>query len=119
MTEEQWEVIKGFFHREIKVNIPEGHLVEAVLNIVKTCCQWRTLPHDYKLHGTVLSFYRWARGNGTWDKMMKHFIEVTRKNVGRNKDSSYAPINSQRVKTMCYGKNHGYNREKTKEKEIS
>ena len=36
-------------------------LVEAVLYIVKTGCQWRMLPHDYPPHDTtVWSFYRRA-----------------------------------------------------------
>ena len=61
------------------------------------------LPHD-----TVWSFYRRARENGVWDKMMKHLVKITRKQAGRNEEPSYALIDSQSVKTMCYGENHGY-----------
>jgi len=41
-------------------------LVNAVLYLVKTGCQWRNLPHDFPPVFTVHSFYRRARLNGLW-----------------------------------------------------
>ena len=37
---------------------------------------------------------------------MKHLVRVTRKQAGRDEESSYALIDSQSVKTTCYGENH-------------
>jgi len=36
-------------------------LVNAVLYLVKTGCQWRNLPHDFPPVFTVHSFYRHAK----------------------------------------------------------
>ena len=44
------------------------------------------LPHDDPSHDTVWSFYRRARENGVWDKMMKHLVKITRKQAGRNEE---------------------------------
>ena len=104
LTDEQWEAIKEFFPSGNKSKYHKRSLVEAVLYIVKTGCQWRMLPHDYPPHDTVWSFYRRARNNGVWDKMMKHLVRVTRK---------------QSVKTTCYGENHGYDGGKNERKKTA
>ena len=56
LTDEQWEAIKEFFPSGNKSKYHKRSLVEAVLYIVKTGCQWRMLPHDDPPHDTGMEF---------------------------------------------------------------
>ena len=74
-------------------------LVNAVLYLVKTGCQWRNLPHHFPPVFTVHSFYRRARLNGLWNKILEHLVKLTRQRAGLSEEPTQALIDSQSVKT--------------------
>ena len=108
LSDEQWEKIAGFFPAGNKSTVHKRSLVEAVLYIVKTGCQWRLLPHDYPKWSTVKSFYYRAIAKEIWEKVMQSLVKETRMNAGRSENPSYALIDSQSVKTTTDANNRGY-----------
>ena len=100
LTDAQWEEIAPFFPVGNKSAIHKRSLVEAVLYLVKTGCQWRLLPHDYPNWNAVRSFYYRAVNKGIWEKVMQHLVIKTRIKAGRSETPSYAIIDSQSVKTV-------------------
>ena len=108
LTDEQWEIIEPLFVGMRKRKWEKRELVNAVLYLVKTGCQWRNLPHDFPPAFTVHSFYRRARLNGLWDRILQHLVKITRENAGRNTEPSYAIIDSQSVKTTSASEQRGY-----------
>lgn len=50
LSDREWEKIKEFFPAGNKSKYDKRNLVEAVIYVVKTGCQWRALPHDYPPH---------------------------------------------------------------------
>ena len=54
---------KKFFPSGNKSKYHKRNLVEAVMYVVKTGCQWRNLPHDYLSYSTVYNFYSRAKKN--------------------------------------------------------
>ena len=61
LSDREWEKIKEFFPAGNKSKYDKRNLVEAVIYVVKTGCQWRALPHDYPPYSTVYNFYSRAK----------------------------------------------------------
>ena len=67
LSEKQWEIIEHIFESNKGQHLckyTKQELVNAVLYLVKTGCQWRLLPHDFPPYTTVWSFYRRAVKSG-------------------------------------------------------
>ena len=105
LTTKQWNLIKHLFESENRGKHFRKHskrkLVNAVLYLNKTGCQWRQLPHDFPSYTTVSSFYQRAVKSGLWEKVLALLVVKSRKQAGRNADPSYGLIDSQSVKTTA------------------
>lgn len=99
LTDAQWERIAPLFADLRVYKYSKRELLNAVFYVDKTGCQWRNLPHDFPHWATVYSFFRRAKMNGLWDKILLELVEGTRVDAGKNPTPSYAIVDSQSVKT--------------------
>ena len=112
LTDKQWEFIAPRF-REYTGNYthtegwPKRVLVNAVLYLVKTGCQWRMLPNDFPPYSTVHSFYRRARLKGLWELIMDDLVVLSRLAAGRDPSPTYGIIDSQSTKTTSAAEDRG------------
>jgi len=110
LTDKQWSLVEPIFKSNKGQHLAEHskrELVNAVLYLVKTGCQWRLLPNDFPPHSTVWSFYRRAVISGKWEKAMELLVKKVRVDAGRNPSPSYAIIDSQSVKTTSASDDRG------------
>ena len=110
LTDKQWRMIESIFKSNKGQHLVEHSkrdLVNAVLYLVKTGCQWRSLPNDFPSHNTVWSFYRRAVKSGKWEKAMDCLVKKMREQAGRNPTPSYGIIDSQSVRTTSASENRG------------
>ena len=107
LTDKQWEEIAPLYTGMRNSTWSKRELTDAVLYLVDSGCKWRQLPHDFPPYSTVHSFYRRARINGLWDKILEHLVKKTRTNAGREESPSYAIIDSQSVKTVAASEERG------------
>jgi putative transposase len=108
LTNSQWDIIKPLLGKTRNRKYDKRELVNAVLYIVKTGCQWRNLPKDFPEWNAVYHFFSRAKKKGVWDIILDKLVEMTRIKAGRNSAPSYALIDSQSVKTVYASDNRGY-----------
>ena len=108
LTDNQWEIIKPLLGVTRNRKYDKRELVNAVLYVVKTGCQWRNLPKDFPEWNAVYHFFSRAKDRGVWDVILAKLVEMTRIKAGRNPEPSYALIDSQSVKTVYASANRGY-----------
>lgn len=111
LTTKQWNLIKHLFEKENRGRHLRVHnkrkLVNAVLYLNKTGCQWRQLPHDFPKYTTVSSFYQRAVKSGLWDRIRELLVTKSREQAGRSPLPSYGLIDSRSVKTTSASEERG------------
>jgi transposase len=78
-------------------------VVDGLLYVVKTGCQWRQLPSDFPPWKTVHEHFRAWRDSGAWERIGQALREQGRKAGGRNDAPTVAIIDSQSAKTVIKG----------------
>ena len=107
LTDAQWDLIKHHFKGSRKRKHEKRLLMNAVLYLNKTGCQWRMLPNDFPPHQTVHSFYGRARIKGIWKAIMDDLVKKARVQAKRSETPTYSIIDSQSVKTTYPSEQRG------------
>jgi len=109
LTDTQYAVVEPMFP-EAKSNAILGgrprevdlrNIVNAILYLNRTGCQWRMLPPTFGPWSTVHDYYRNWRRDGTWQRIHDKLREKVRRKQGKKPTPSAAVIDSQSVKTCA------------------
>jgi transposase len=106
-TDAEWRTIEGLLPPPRQLGRPRTvdlrTIVNAILYILATGCQWRALPINFPPRSTVQGyFYRW-RDDGTWRWLNARLVMQARQAVGRTVEPSAGIIDSQSAPTTESG----------------
>ena len=87
---------------------PIREIINDLLYLMRTGCQWRMLPHDLPPWQTVYYHHRKWRKSGLWAKINQKMREQIRRREGREATPSAAIVDAQSVKTTLVKGKRGY-----------
>ena len=107
-TDAEWFVMEPLLPPASALGRPRATdmrtVMDAILYIASTGCQWRQLPKDFPPYSTVQGyFYAWSRG-GLFASLNYTLVMASREAAGREASPTAGVIDSQSVK------NHGKRR---------
>ncbi|TIP75785.1 MAG: IS5 family transposase [Mesorhizobium sp.] len=116
MTDREWALIEPFMPGAKATGRPRTTelraVVDALLYIAWTGCQWRALPDRFPPVSTVQRyFYAW-RDNGLWKTINFHLVAAARLALAREASPSAGIIDSQSAKATDVAGLRGYDASK-------
>lgn len=111
LTNRQWQSIRQLLPKPARRGrrpIDRRRILNAILYLVRTGCQWRMLPKDFPNWNTVYGVFRHWRDDGTWRRTHDRLREKTRKAAGKKSTPTVAIVDSQSIHTAEGGEERGY-----------
>ena len=98
LTDPQWAAISPFFDLKRKRRHDLRQILNIILWISRTGCQWRNLPEEWPKWQTVYYYFNQWRCDGTFQRINIALNQLDRRRVGKETYPSVLCIDSQSVK---------------------
>jgi putative transposase len=109
VSDSQWQIISKYLDVERNRKYELREIVNAILYLVKTGCQWRMLPGDFPQWTIVYYYFSVWKQNGILEQIHECLVEKIRKQRNRKEEPSVGIIDAQSVKsTLVSSQDKGF-----------
>ena len=98
LTDYQWAAISPFFNLQRKRKHDLRQILDVILWLLRTGCQWRNLPPGWPHWQAVYYYFDQWKGKGTFEQINAALNQLDRLHKNRQADPSVLCIDSQSVK---------------------
>ena len=99
LTNSQWQIIKTSFNWQRKRKHNLRRVLDAVLYLVKTGCQWRQLPLDFPSWQLVYYYFRRWKSTGLIERLQRRLVRLLRRRHGKSAQPSVGILDAQSIKS--------------------
>lgn len=117
LTDAHWQITAEFIEDGRKRQSGLRSVVDAILYLVKTGCQWRSLPVDFPKWQLVYYYFRKFETTGVIEIIHDSLRERVRVKKGKQVSPSLGLVDSQSVKTASLTTEKGVGREQKSERQ--
>ena len=107
LTDAEWELLAPLIppakHGGRPRKVDPRQVVNGILYILSTGCQWRQIPKDFPSRSTIYDYLERFEWDGTLDRIHHELYARCREQSGREASPTAAVIDSQSVKSAEKG----------------
>ena len=107
LTDAQWAILEPLLPARKAIGRPprvaRREVLNAILYVLRTGCQWRYLPQEFPNWNTVYWYFARWQEDGTWEHVNDALRRKVRVAQGRDPEPSAAIMDSQSAKTTEKG----------------
>src|SRR4051812_12916540 len=107
LTDAQWAQVRRFIPAPKPGGRPAKYarreIINAILYLVRSGCQWRMLPHEFPPWKSVYGYFAAWKKDGTLDRLHDELRGDLRRAEGKQRQPTAAILDSQSVKTTEKG----------------
>ena len=120
LTDDEWNLVEGLIppgkRGGDKRTVIMREVVNALMYVLSTGCQWRAIPKDLPPRSTVHGYFDLWSWDGTLDRIHHELYVKCREAVSREASPTAAVIDSQSVKSAEKGGFRSIHRVTTRER---
>src|SRR5215210_7246929 len=109
VSDSQWQIISKYLDKERNRKYDLREIVNGILYLVNTGCQWRMLPRDFAPWKTIYYYFSKCKKGGIFEVIHESLVEKVRVMQGKKEEPTVGIIDAQSVKnTLVSSEDKGF-----------